>query len=234
MKYLLFIVSSVTLLMVACTKDAVVSPDKASILKSKKWRITGGTVTVKRPDGKDTAIPYYDLQDECNKDNYLTFDSLYFGQVYANTKTCNAADPVSRTFTWKLNDKNDNLIDLYGGFNMIYCVNQNIEPYVFETLSTAPLVLDTLIGRLDTIPGFIKQFIVLDTIRKVTYTPYKIPSFDLYGAEISDFSSVSFKLKFSFKTTRLDSTNFHAGIPENFPPYIVNDTADYSLIISSF
>ena len=220
-------------LIAACNPQPDVTPSKENILRSKQWRITGGTITVKKPNGRDTSLKYVDYIDTCYKDDYMKFDSMHFGRAYTGTQKCNAADPEFKNFSWRLFN-NDRSIDLYDGFNMIFAVTTSIEPYRFETLSTSPLVLDTIIGRLDTIPGFMKQFIVLDTIRELRYTRYPIPSFDLYGAEISEFTQSSFKLHFSFKTTRLDSTNFHAGTPDNFAPILVNDTADYNLIISSY
>lgn len=220
-------------ILAACNPQPEVTPNKENILRSKKWRVTGGTITVRKPNGKDTSLKYLSYIDTCYSDDYMKFDSMHFGKVYTNTLKCSPADPEYKNFSWRLFN-NDKSIDLYDGFNMIFAVTTSIEPYRFETLSTAPLVLDTIIGRLDTIPGFIKQFIVLDTIRELRYTRYPIRNFDLYGAEVFNFSQSSFNLRFSFKTTRLDSTNFHAGLPNNFDPILVNDTADYDLTISSF
>jgi hypothetical protein len=75
---------------------------------------------------------------------------------------------------------------------------------------------------------------VLDTIRELRFNKYPLGKFDIFGAEITEFTESSFKLNFSFKTTRLDSTNLKAGIPYNNPPVTLPDTADYSLIISAF
>lgn len=233
MKYFFFLVASAMLLFAACGKPPVITPNKEGILRSKKWRITGGTITVKKPNGKDTSLEYRKYIDTCYLDDYISFDSMHFGKAYSNSDRCNVADPEFRSFTWRLHD-DERHIDLYDGFNMIFAVNTSIEPYHFDTLSLDPFKLDTIIGRLDTIPGFIKQFIVLDTIRELRYTRYPIPNFNLYGAEISEFSEVSFKLKFSFKTKSLDSTNYHAGMPDNFSPIVVEDTADYNLTISSY
>ncbi|GAA4459385.1 hypothetical protein GCM10023093_00290 [Nemorincola caseinilytica] len=218
----------------ACNPQPEVTPSKENMLRSKKWRITGGTITVKKPNGVDTNLKYLDYIDTCYSDDYLKFDSMYFGKSYTGSQKCNAADPEFQNFKWRLFN-NDKSIDLYDGFNMIFAVTTSIEPYRFETLATSPEIkLDTIVGRLDTIPGFIKQFIVLDTIRELRYKRYPIPNFDLYGAEITEFSQLLFKVKFSFKTTRIDSTGFHAGAPNNFEPILVNDTADYFLTFSSF
>jgi|GEM_PF-1198679 len=234
MKYFSLFAATVALLVASCTQQPpTVTPGKEAILRSKNWRINGGTITVKKPNGKDTSLQYLSYIDSCYSDNYLKFDSMHYGGVYTGAAKCNAADPEYFNFTWRLNP-NGQYIDLYDGFNMIFAVSQYIEPYHFDTLSMSPFELDTLVGRLDTIPGFIKQFIVLDTIRELKFSRYKIPGYDLYGAEISDLTEVSFKLRFSFKTTRLDSTGWRAGAPENMSPAVVNDTADYELILGSF
>jgi len=230
MRYLLLALSLVTLV-TSCNKDPEVPPSKSNELRAKKWTITGGTLTVKQPNGKDTSLSYLNFVDTCYWDDYIRFDSNYVGTIYTGDKKCSVADPATRSFTWRLLP-NETYIDLFSGFNIIFCVNTSIQPYHFDTLEQSPLKLDTIIGRLDTIPGFTKQFIVLDTIRELRYTPYRIPSFDLYGAEILDFTPSSFKLKFSFKSTRLDSTGLRAGAPNNNAPGVVADTADYILTLT--
>lgn len=233
MKYFFLFLSAVVVL-AACTQEAPeVTPSTENLMRSKQWKLTGGTMTVKNPNGKDTSLPYTDYIEDCYKDDYLKFDSAHFGLMYSGGEKCDASDPEARNFTWRLYN-NDKYIDLLDGFNRIFAVTQTIEPYRFETLSEAPLVLDTIIGRLDTIPGFLKEFIVLDTVREVRFTPYKIEKYDLYGAELVDFTESSFKLKFSFKTRRLDSTNFHGGAPNNEAPIDVPDTTDYLLTYSAF
>ncbi len=233
MKYFFLFLSAIVLL-TACTQPSPeVTPSTENLMRSRQWKLSGGTMTVKKPDGKDTNLQYLDFIPDCYKDDYMKFDSAHFGLYFTGGEKCDASDPDSRAFTWRLYN-NDRYIDLFDGFNSIFAVTQNIEPYRFETLSTAPLELDTIIGRLDTTPGFLKQFIVLDTIREVHFTSYPIHEYDLYGAELVDFTEGSFKLKFSFKTRRLDSTNFHAGPPENYPPIDLPDTTDYLLTYRAF
>jgi hypothetical protein len=233
MKYFLLALSVVVVL-AACTQKApTVTPNRENLLRAKKWRISGGSMTVKNPNGKDTTLDYLNFIDSCYQDDYVKFDSMHFGSLYTGEIKCNPADPISRSFTWKLWN-NDNYIDLNDGFNTIFAASMYIEPYRFDTLEHSPLKLDTIIGRTDTTPGFQKQFIVLDTIRVVRFNSTKIPNFDIYGAEIRDFTSSSFKLKFSFKTTRLDSTGLRAGAPNNSAPIVVSDTADYLLNMSGF
>jgi hypothetical protein len=232
MRYFLLALSMIVVL-AACNQEPTVTPNRENLMRAKRWKITDGTITVKTPGGKDTLLKYLDYIDTCYVDNYIKFDSNHFGRLMMGDIKCNLADPDSRNFTWRLWN-NDKYIDLYDGFNTIFAVTTTIEPYHFDTLEQSPLRLDTIIGRLDTIPGFTKQFIVLDTVRELRFNRYPIPNFDIYGAEIFDFNESSFKLKFSFKTQRLDSTNFRAGAPENNPPGIVADTADYSIILTAF
>jgi len=232
MKYF-FLALSLVVLVIACNKKPTVAPNRENLMRVKKWKITDGTVTVKKPNGRDTILKYMNFVDTCYLDDYIKFDSNHFGSLNTGDKKCNLADPNQRSFTWKLWN-NDNYIDLYDGFNTIFCANTSIEPFHFDTLEKNPLKLDTILGRLDTIPGFTKQFIILDTVRELRYTSFRIPKFDLYGAEILDFTTSSFKLKFSFKTTRLDSTAFHAGGPWNLAPLVVPDTADYVLTLTAF
>ncbi len=232
MKYLLLALSLVVVL-AACNQTPTVAPNRENIMRSKQWKLASGTMTVKTPGGKDTTLKYVDYTDTCYWDDYIKFDSNHFGRVFMADKKCNMADPSVRNFTWRLWN-NDKYIDLYDGFNTIFGVLTSIEPFHFDTLGKSPLKLDTIIGRLDTIPGFMKQFIVLDTVRELRFTRYPIQKFDIYGAEIVEFSETSMKINFSFKTKRLDSTGIHAGLPENNPPLIVDDTTDYSLIFNSF
>lgn len=232
MKYFLLALTAV-LLFASCEKNPTVTPNRENLMRAKKWRISGGTLRVRKPNGIDTNLEYLRFVDSCYLDDYIKFDSLNFGNLFSGDTRCNAADPTARFFTWRLYN-NDKYIDLSDGFNTIFAVNTTIEPYRIETLSTTPLKLDTLIGRLDTIPGFLKEFIVLDTIRELRFNKYPLGKFDIFGAEITDFTESSFKLNFSFKTTRLDSTNIKAGLPNNNPPVTLPDTADYSLIISAF
>lgn len=234
MRYI-FLALSLVVLIAACNKEPdPATPTRENLMRAKKWKISGGTMTVKNPNGKDTALEYMKFVDTCYWDDYIKFDSLHFGGLYTGAQKCNPSDPESRSFTWRLYGPNDDYIDLFDGFNTIFAVNTSILPYHFDTLEKSPLKLDTIVGRLDTIPGFIKTFIVLDTIRELRFTPYKIPNFTIYGAEIRDFTENSFKLKFSFKTTRLDSTNAHAGAPFNLEPLVLPDTADYLLTITPF
>lgn len=234
MRYFLLALGLITMVAACNKKPDPATPNRENMLRGKKWKISGGTITVKNPNGKDTALQYLNFIDTCYQDDYIKFDSLHFGSLMTGDVKCNMADPNSRSFTWRAWGPSDDYIDLYDGFNTIFATNISILPYHFDTIGKSPLELDTIIGRTDTIPGFTKLFIVLDTVRELRFTAYKIPNFDIYGAEIRDFRESSFTLKFSFLTKRLDSTNFHAGAPENLEPIVVPDTADYLLKLTAF
>ncbi|MBX2907882.1 MAG: hypothetical protein KF744_17690 [Taibaiella sp.] len=232
MKYV-FLALGLFVVFAACNKEPdPAAPTRENLLRGKKWKISGGTMTVKDPGGRDTALEYTKFIDTCYFDDYITFDSLDFGGLHSGDQKCNPADPDTRNFTWRVWGPDNSYIDLFNGFNTIFAVNTTIKPYHFDTLEQSPLKLDTIVGRLDTIPGFIKSFIVLDTIRELRFTSYKIPNFTIYGAELQDLTESSVKLKFSFKTTRLDSTNGHAGAPNNLEPFTVADTTDYLLTLT--
>lgn len=234
MRYLILALSVASLLFTACNKEPDVTPSKENMLRDKRWKLSSSsTMTVKKPDGKDTILKYRDYIDTCYLDDYLSFDSLYFGWLHTGDQHCDVAEPSQRMFKWRL-WSNDNNVDLYGGFNWIFAATCSIEPYHFDTLEQSPLRLDTIIGRTDTTPGFIKSFIVLDTIRELRYHNYKIPDFDIYGATVSSLDASTFSIKFSHKGTRLDSTNFHAGAPYNDLPLVVPDTVDYNLIFTAY
>jgi len=228
-----FLTLSVILVFAACSPTPTVTPNRENIMRSKNWKLSGGTITVTLPNGKDTVLQYGNYVPDCYKDDYLSFDSMRRGVVHTGGVSCNAADPASRTFTWQLRN-NETSVDLYDGFNTIFGAGITIEPYHFDTLQQSPLVLDSLVRTIDTTPGFLKQFIVLDTIRELRFTSYPMPYYDIYGASITDFSAGSFKVHFSLKTVRPDSTLWHAGAPNNFPPIVRPDTVHYSLTYSSF
>lgn len=232
MRYFLLALSVVVIL-ASCGKDPVVTANRENILRSKKWKLTGGTITIKLPSGKDTVLQYANFLPDCYKDDYLTFDSARKGTIFTGGVTCNAADPASHGFVWQLSN-NETVIDLYDGFNNIFGINDTIQPYHFDTLSQFPLVLDTLVKTIDTIPGFLKTFIVLDTIRELRLTASTLGKFDIYKADIKDFTSSSFTLYFTAKSYSPDSTGYHAGLPNNMEPIYREDTFKYALKYTSF
>jgi hypothetical protein len=224
---------SVLFVLASCNKTPTVTANRENILRSKKWRISGGTITVKKPNGKDTILQYTSLLPDCYKDDYVTFDSLRHGTMFIGGVACSVADPATRGFTWQLRNNEAN-IDLYDGFNEVFSATDSIQYYHFDTLGQSPLVLDSIIKMTDTTPGFLKYYIVLDTIRELRFKGLQLPPFDIYGATITNFTESSFTLNFSFKTYYPDSTAWHGGLPYNLPPIYRDDTSHYALIYSSF
>ena len=232
MRYFLLALS-VIVIVASCSKDPKNTANRENLLRAKKWKLVGGTITVKLPSRKDTVLQYLNFLPDCYKDDYLTFDSLRHGTVFTGGVSCNAADPASHGFIWELSN-NETLIDLYDGFNDLFGVNDTIQPYHFDTIQQSPLVLDTIIKTTDTTPGFLKTFIVLDTVRELRMTASRFPQFDIYKASITDFSDGAFTLHFTAVSYSPDSTGFHGGIPLNWPPIYRRDTFQYALKYSGF
>jgi len=233
MKYF-FLALSVVMVFMACNKTPTVTANRENLLRSKKWKISGGTLTVKKPNGRDTILKYMDYLPDCYKDDYLKFDSMRYGTIFTGGVSCNVADPASHSFVWQLLN-NDMNIDLYNGFNNIFTAADTIQPYHFDTIQKTPyLVLDTLVRRIDTTPGFLKVLIALDTIRELRFRSKPLTQFDIYGATITEFTESSFTLNFSCKGLYPDSTGWHAGGPYNFEPIYREDTMHYKLTYSGF
>lgn len=235
MRYLYLALSSL-LLLAACNKTPTAQNTKENMLRAGKWKLTGGTLTFRLPSGKDTTVQYLNYVPDCYKDDYVVFDSLYFGKRYLGT-TCTAADPAYYEFSWRLTD-NGTKIDLYNGFNNLFAVNDAIQPWQPDTTQYNPFVIvDTVIGYLDTLNGYIKTFIEIDSVRNLVFTPYLLGTsatglasagYDIYNADITDFSANSFTLHFYVKATYPDSTHNHSGAP-NPDPIIKPDTLLYVL-----
>lgn len=233
MKYF-FLALSALVILASCNKEPKVTANRENLLRAKKWKLSGGTITVKKPNGKDTVLQYLTFLPDCYKDDYLKFDSMRYGTVFTSGTSCSAADPASHGFVWQLSN-NDNSIDLYDGFNNIFAVNDTIQPYHFDTLQQTPyLILDTIVKTTDTTPGFLKSFIVLDTIRELRFTRVELPQFDIFKADITDFSASSFTINFTAKWVYPDSLNLHGGIPNNLPPIYREDTVKYKLTYTGF
>jgi hypothetical protein len=241
MKYFYLALSAIVFF-ASCNKKPDPSPSSEDILRKGNWRLASGKLTVNKPNGMDTTLNYMNFIPECYKDDYIRFDSLNYGRRYFGATACSPADPTFVSFIWQLKG-NGNVVDLLSGFNNLYAVVDTIQPYHFDTLQKDPLVLDTILGVLDTLPGQTKILIVLDTVRELRFsgiplgtsiagTP--IGGFDIYNAEITNFSQASFTLNFSIRSLYPDSTNYHAGLPNNELPIMRPDTIHYSLIYNNF
>lgn len=240
MKYFYLALSAI-LLFASCDRHPDPSSSTEDMLRKGSWKLASGKLTVNRPNGLDTTLNYLNFIPECYKDDYIRFDSMDYGKRYFGTVACSPADPTYVLFKWQLKG-NGKTIDLLSGFNNIYAVVDTIQPYHFDTIQQSPLVLDTVLGYLDTLPGQIKTFIVLDTVRELRFSGVPVGSliagtpiggFDIYNAELTNFSQSSFTLNFDVRSVYPDSTNYHGGFP-SADPIMRPDTLHYSLIYNNF
>lgn len=251
MRYFLLTLS-VILFFAACNKKPKVDASIENMLRNGKWKLSSATVRVKKPNGKDTTLDYLKFIPDCYKDDYLVFDSLHYGRRYTGANTCSPADPEYFTFNWQLKG-NNNLMDLYNGFNYIYGIVDTVQLYGLDTQSTAPLAYDTIkgMGSLDTsVPP--KLYIELDTIRKLFFsgvvagsgpTGPALGGFNITDADLINFSQQSFSLHFQMISYYTDSTNWHgASYLQPIDP-VINpganalirpDTFDYQLNYTNF
>ncbi len=232
-KYFLLTLPVILILaVVACNKTPTPStPGRADMFRVGKWKISGGTFTKRLPDGHDTVLTYLNFIPDCHKDDYIIFDSGLNAAVYSGSNKCNPSDADHIPFVWQLKN-NGNNIDLYSGFNNLYSCWETIMPYYFDTLQnnssdTPPLILDTLIGALDTPKR--GHNIVLDSMWNVHLDTMATPQISIYNAIITNFSQSAFTIKFSVISTYPDSTNNHATIPITRP-----DTMKYIVTYSNF
>lgn len=228
MKYF-FLTLTLVIILVSCAKKPVINPSREDMLRTGRWKISAGKLYCRLPSGKDTLLDYlnYVLPD-CYKDNYIVFDSLFYGAVFTGATRCDASEGDQIPFRWRLTN-NDNNMDLYHGFYSIYAVTDTIRPYHFDTTSFDPLVLDSLVKAEDTAFGYFKSLVVLDTIWDFKVAPLAIPNYDIYDAAITNFSQSSFTLNFSYITKYLDSTNHRAISPRLLP-----DTLRYIITFSNY
>lgn len=236
-KYFILTVSLIVIL-ASCGKKTETSLSRENMLRVGKWKIQSGTLTVKLPDGRDTVLNYLSFVPSCHLDDYLVFHAGVDAALFSGGTTCNPSDPDSASFKWGFtyNEKN---LSLYHGFDFFFTVNERIKPFRFDTLLYSPLVLDTLYGVNDTLAGFTRSLIVLDSIWEVVFDTIRLNYPDLHNTTVTDFSQSSFTINFGILATRPDSTNHHTGAFErldavpvdtiDFDPIIRPDTFKYSL-----
>jgi hypothetical protein len=222
MKKFLLVALSVVLVFSACQRTPKPqTPSRADIMRIGKWKLSSGTLTIKLPSGKDTVMNYLNFITPCHLDDYIVFDSQMHGEVYSGSDKCNPVDPDYIPFVWQLVD-NDNALDLYNGFNSIYGIQDSISPYSFDTLfnnpsGTPPLVLDTVHGYFDTLAGYTRVIVILDTMWVLHVDTLALGNTNIYNAQISNFSSTAFTLNFNLVSRYLDTTNGHEGLPHSMP-----------------
>ena len=240
-KYFILTLSLAVILFSACSKKA--TPSTAShmdMLRKGKWRVSGGTLTVKLPDGRDTVLDYMKWIPVCHRDDYFVFNTPTTGAVFNGGMTCTPGDPDSISLNWKFID-NDKYLSLYNSFHLYYAVRESIMPFEFDTLQWTPnLVLDTIHGVLDTAEGYTRTVIVLDTIWKLHFDTASVVNTDIFNAPITNFTQNSFNLYFTLLSQFPDSTNHQTG-QFNFGGVIVDtftvyrqDTFKYKLTYTNY
>ena len=226
MKYF-FSACFVITLLAACSKNTVPSTNALAILTTGKWHVTGGSMSVRKPNGIDTVMNYTDWIPYCHRDDYIAFTTASMGFSYAGNITCNPSDPDSVSFIWSLNNAGNTIT--FQGFNFNYAARDTVYgPVYFDTLSKSPLVLDTVLTApaahaLGTVP-------VLDSTWHVKYDSVIVPGTASYNVVITDISSSSFTLNYTVLTTYNDSTGHHTGPTTDLPLNVYPDTILYSII----
>ena len=237
MKYVFLTLLSISILFLACSKKSNPASSRANMLRTGKWKMSSGSLSVKLPGGiRDTTLNYLTYVPACHLDDYIDFGPSTFGSVFSGSLKCSPNDPDSVQFQWGLSN-NDNNISLFRGFSVIWSVKSIVWPYSVDTTQFTPfLALDTLHGVNDTLPGYTRQVVVLDSFWTVKYYSDSVPNFDIYNAQISDFSQSSFTIIFSMYSTYMDTTHNHTGIlagTTDMDPVVRPDTVKYKLTFTN-
>jgi hypothetical protein len=240
------LILSVVVITASCSKNSTPIAGRSDMLRTGKWSIESGTVTFKLPSRRDTTVNYLTFLPSCRHDDYLVFHDNQDASIFSNTVKCNPGDPDSVTFRWGFANNNNNL-SLYHGFNFVYGITDTLLPFKFDTLHFPPnLELDTLYGVNDTLAGFTRSLIVLDTIWTNRYDSLPLPFADVYNSQVVSFSQAAFTINFTMYGYSPDSTNHHTGLnpivdgsggPAGFidSPVIYRlDTFKYSITYKNF
>jgi hypothetical protein len=215
------------LAVISCNKTPTSSADASSILQTGSWKLASGTVAMRLPNGIDTTLDYYNvILPACHRADYIKFYSNTNGAVYT-AGSCYAYEPDSISFTWALSN-NNNSLNLYGTQLFYYSVFETILPYHFDTISHAPLELDSFY--------YAGAKSKVDSIHNLTFvdtpalaTPPSTNLVNIYNASLINLTHSSFTLKFSVYGSYPDSVNFHA-----IRPIYSADTFHYSLTYNNF
>jgi len=238
MKYF-FLTLSVVVLLASCAKTPTINNNRQSMMRKGKWKVTSGTLTLRKPNGLDTTLNYMDWIPVCHKDDYVQFDSLNFGFIFPGSTKCDPSAADSTAFLWKL-ENGETTMSLYNGFSNTFGVVESILiPFFFDTLSYSPLILDTLVtyaqAQAQTPPGVV----VLDSTWKLHFETSSILQLDIYAATISSFSQSAFTINYAVISTYPDSTNHHTGFDVanggiDKDPIYRPDTFHYSVTYSNY
>jgi hypothetical protein len=220
MRYFLLGLSALVIFAASCNKKAPQATNtNENILRSGRWKVSGGSVTYKLPSGKDTDIRALNNLATCNQDDYLVFDSLFNAVIYSGGTKCNAASPDSVRFTWSLTN-GGNGINFYHPDGLVYLLQDSLKQYYIDTISTNPVVLDTI----SWLP------LVLDSIYPVQYTNPTIVDTSVIAATFTNFSSSAFTINYGVLSYYWDTTlNHRFGTP-----VLTRDTVRFSVQYTKF
>lgn len=184
MKRSLLFLAALLALFAACNKTPDPQVDVITMLRSGKWKVNSGTVTLRQPNGVKADKTYYpDLRMTCLQDDYIIFDSSNIGKVYSNTTKCSGSDVDSANFVWVLKN-NDKNMDIIGGYHIVDSVIYNI---VSDPTSST---------------GY-----------AVTYSPAVSRISELKNAKLTNVSDNAFTLEYTLYAQYLDTTGGNAGSP---------------------
>ncbi len=234
-----FLALSVIILWSSCSKDPTINNSRESILRSGRWKISSGTLSVRKPNGVDTVLNYMNWIPYCHKDDYIRFDSGNRGYLFPGSILCNPSDADSTQFVWKM-ENGETTMSLYNGFNNTFSVTETILiPFYFDTVSKSPLVLDTLVNAATAAAMTPPGVIVLDSMWNLHFDTTAVPGFDIYHATISYFSQSTFTINYSMYSWYPDSTHHQTGFDAanggiDFNPVIRADTFHFSVTFTNF
>lgn len=188
---LLFLVA-LSALFAACDKKPDPQVDTLSMLRSGKWKVNSGTVTMRQPNGIKAPQTYFpNLRLTCLQDDYIAFDSSNRGKVYSGTTKCSGSDGDSVSFVWVLKN-NDKNMDIFGGYHIVDSVK-----YTFTTDPSAPNGV------------------------ALSYSAAVSRVFDIHDAKLTNVTDNSFTLEYTLPAQYMDTTGGNWGSPVAKPDTFV-------------
>ena len=185
MRQLLLAVLVLSIITLACNTHPDVAPDMAGMMRTGKWKISAGTVTLRQPNGVKKDQTYWpNLRKICLRDDYIVFDSSNIGSVHNGGTSCSLATADSINFIWQLKNNGGN-IDLLNIYTVVDSVAQTV--YLDNT--------------------------VTPNIYKIRYDTATSRTANIVNATIKQFSQSSFVLEYPHIGQYLDTTGGHQASP---------------------